>query len=448
MVRSCSRLEDQTAKNPDLYNHMEDWPPYTYRDYPDVTPENFRSFLNFLGTENTSRLVMELQAWISFCDSKCTFCYFSNEIFRKEIIDEYLLALKKELKMYAETKYIRSSEFDEVVLGGGSPTVLSSDQLVDLISYCEKNFNVTENRMVKVTGCTHNFDEKKLKSVVDYAKNARCVQADLGVQTFDDGIRKMLNIQDSASDAERMIRNARKFGLYVCIDLMYNLPGQTVEVFRDDVKKALELDAEGVDCYSLEVIPGTPLAKQIQFGKVPPIGDADVAMKMYLEAYDLFEKAGYKPTGHSRFSRVMEHFKENCVRGWPWSGILTTGAGCFMGYLGKYSYENIEAASSYIDMVNREMLPLGKLSVSSEEDDMRKVMMRLYIRQPVSKQRFQKQFGKSPEEVFPATIKRLKEKGLIEVDDEEIRLTKKGDVWRYNIAWEFGPKSKVCSDTI
>jgi oxygen-independent coproporphyrinogen-3 oxidase len=253
----------------------------------------------------------------------------------------------------------------------------------------------------------------------------------------------MLNIQDSAKEAEQMIRKARKLGLYACIDLMYNLPGQTLEVFRKDVEKAIELDAEGVDCYLLEVYPGTPLAKQIQSGKVPPQGSSDLARKMYLEAYDLFEKAGYKPNGHSRFSRVVEHFNERCVMGWPWSGILTTGAGCFMGYLGKYSYENVAPASAYIDMVNRNLFPIARLSVSSKEDDMKKAMMRLYIRQPVNKQRFRTLYGKSPEEVFPDKIKKLKDNGLIEVDDKEIRLTKKGDVWRYNIAWEFGPQEKV-----
>lgn len=436
-------MEDKTTQNADLYKDIEDWPPYTYRDYPEITPESLRSFVNFLRTENPSRLIMELQAWVSFCDSRCTFCYFPNEPFRKEMIDEYILALKKELKMYAETKHIKSSKFDEVVLGGGSASVLSSEQIIDLIAYCEKNFNVTRDRMVKVTGCTHNFDEKKLKSVFDYAKGARCVQADLGVQTFDDKLRKMLNIQDSAKEAEQMIRKARKLGLYACIDLMYNLPGQTLEVFRKDVEKAIELDAEGVDCYLLEVYPGTPLAKQIQSGKVPPQGSSDLARKMYLKAYDLFEKAGYKPNGHSRFSRVVEHFNERCVMGWPWSGILTTGAGCFMGYLGKYSYENVAPASAYIDMVNRNLFPIARLSVSSKEDDMKKAMMRLYIRQPVNKQRFRTLYGKSPEEVFPDKIKKLKDNGLIEVDDKEIRLTKKGDVWRYNIAWEFGPQEKV-----
>ena len=421
------------------YEERENWPPYTYREYPEVTVENIRAFTDFLKTENDVGLKMELQPWISFCDSKCTFCYFPNEPFSGEILEKYLGALKRELKMYAETNYIGSSIFDEVVLGGGSPSVLSPQQLVDLLSFCEENFNLTEDVMVKVAGCTHNFDVKKLRAVSDYAKRveARCTQIDLGVQTFDDHIRKMLNIRDSADEAVKTIKTVRKLGLYACIDLMYNLPGETMDVLRKDVEKAMESDVEGIDFYALDILPGTPLEKQVRSGKVPPIGDSDMEAKMYLEAYEKFKKGGYKPAGHSRFSRVKEHFTESCCAGWPWAGQLTTGAGCFMGYLGRFSYVNIEPASAYIDVVAKGAFPIAKLSVDSKRDQMRKVMTRLYIRQPVDKLKFKKDFGKFPEEAFPEAIERLRSKSLIAVDDREIRLTEAGDLWRYNIVWEF-----------
>lgn len=421
------------------YEEVENWPPYTYREYPEVTVENIRAFTDFLETENDVGLEMELQPWISFCDSKCTFCYFPNETFSKDIVEKYLEALKKELKMYAESRYIQSSFFDEVVLGGGTPSVLSPHQLVDLLSFCEESFNLTEDVMVKVAGSSHNLDIEKLRAISGFAKKigTRCTQIDLGVQTFDDSIRKMLNILDSAEEAVKTIRTVRKMGLYACIDLMYNLPGETMDVLKRDVYKAMELDVEGVDFYALDVIPGTPLEKQLKSGKVPPTGDSDMEKEMYLEGYQMFRKGGYIPTGHSRFSRVEEHFTERCVAGWPWAGQLTTGAGCFMGYLGKFSWVNTGPASAYIDMVSKEVFPIAKLSVDSKLDRMGKVMTRLYVRQPVDKLKFKKEFGMFPEEAFPKAIERLTSKGLISVDDREIRLTETGDFWRYNIIWEF-----------
>ncbi len=414
------------------YSLRESWPPYTYRDYPDIAPETYKSFMEFLATENTSNKVMELQPWISFCDSRCTFCYYPNNPFSSSIIEPYLEALKKELMMYAETKYVQTSEFDEIVLGGGTPSLLSKDQMIGLIKFCEKNFNTIDDYFIKITGSSRSFDKDKLVAAAEYG----VFQVDMGAQTFDDKLRKMLNLPDSAEHVADEIKTARKLGLCVCIDIMYNIPGQTLESWTDTVKKAIELDAE-VDAYCLEVYPGTILDKQIKAGQVPPQGDSELEKKMYVAAYELFTQAGYKPIGHDRFSRVEWHANENCLNGWPWAGILTTGAGCFMGYLQRFSYSNIESAKEYIAAVREGRFPIAKLQESTDKDMMRKVMTKLYLRLPVDKKEFKERFGKLPEDVYPEQLKRLKEKGLIEIDEKEIRLTELGDLWKANIAWEF-----------
>jgi coproporphyrinogen III oxidase-like Fe-S oxidoreductase len=91
--------------------------------------------------------------------------------------------------------------------------------------------------------------------------------------------------------------------------------------------------------------------------------------------------------------------------------------------------------------VNAGRLPISKLSESTDEDMMRRTMTRLYLRLPVDKIEFRQKFGKLPEKVFPQQLERLKEKGLIEIDDKEIRITKLGDIWKGNIAWEFAPEN-------
>jgi len=133
--------------------------------------------------------------------------------------------------------------------------------------------------------------------------------------------------------------------------------------------------------------------------------------------------------------------RENCLNGWPWGGILPTGAGCFMGYLQRFSYSNIENVNDYMGAVNAGKLPIRRLSESTDEDMMRREMSRLYLRLPVSKKEFREKFGKLPEDVFPQQLQRLRNKGLIEIDDKEIRITKLGDVWKGNIAWEFAPEN-------
>jgi oxygen-independent coproporphyrinogen-3 oxidase len=414
------------------YSERQSWPPYTYRDYADIAPETYNEFMEFLSTENTSNKVMEMQPWVSFCDSKCTFCYYPNNTYSGAQMGLYLEALKKELLMYAETKYIKTSEFDEISLGGGTPSLMTKEQMFDLIDFCKEHFNLIDEHYIKISGSSRSLSQEKLVAAAEYG----VYQIDMGAQTFDDNLRRMLNLPDSAEHVKEEIRFAKKLGLCVCIDVMYNIPGQTLESWIDTVKTAIELDVE-VDAYCLNVDPETVLYRQLQAGKVPPQPDAEVEKKMYIAAYDLFTSAGYKPIGHDRYSRVKWHAEEKCLNGWPWAGILTAGAGCFMGYYQKFSYSNLDLAKGYIDAVKGGRFPIAKLSKSTDRDMMRKFMTKLYLRLPVDKMEFKEKFGILPEEVYPEQLKKLVEQDLINVDDKEIRLTEVGDLWKANIAWEF-----------
>jgi len=101
---------------------------------------------------------------------------------------------------------------------------------------------------------------------------------------------------------------------------------------------------------------------------------------------------------------------------------LTAGAGCIMGYFQRYSYTNVDSVKEYVEAVSNERFPISKLSKSTHEDIVRKVMTKLYLRLPVDRHEFQAHFGKLSEEVFPNQLKRSKEKVVIEMDEKEIRI--------------------------
>ncbi len=420
-------MKEKYAEASCAYETIEHWPPYTYRDYPAVNTKTYNAFIDFLETENSSKERKELQPWIPFCSLKCSFCYFPSELISNNKMEYYLSTLKKALTMYAETKYAQTSEFSEIYLAGGTPSLMTSQQTIDLLSLCEKSFNMSGDREIKITGCTHDFGYNKLKALADYGVH----QLDLGIQTFDDNVRKLVNLRDSAKEAEKTVKIAHKLGLRVSIDLMYNLPGQNLKVWTEDIQRTLNLNVESADCYALDVCPETELARQLQSGDLPPREGQEGEAEMYFVAKNVFDAAGYKKTCHNRFSRIKEDFEEPCME------ILGTGAGFFMGTLGKLSYVDLEPSEAYIDAVSRGKFPISKLSMLSRDDEMGKMMMRLYIRLPVNKQEFKARFGKLPEEAFGTILNKLKRKGLIEIDDNEIRLTKLGDIWRYNICWEF-----------
>jgi oxygen-independent coproporphyrinogen-3 oxidase len=398
----------------------------TYRNLSVPTSEAIAAFTDFLKTENACGQNRELQPWIPFCESRCAFCYFPVNC-EKQNVSAYIIALKKALAFYAGNKCVQSSVFNELYVGGGSPTVLAKNQIADILQYSRKTFNLTEDCITKFTACTNNLSEEKMGLLSSNKVN----QLDIGIQTFDDSLRKTLLIRDSGRDAELKVKIARKHGLHVSIDLLYNLPRQTKEQWRDDVEQALELEVESVDCYPLDLYAGTQLAKQIAAGELRSNDDCKTELEMYLEAYNIFKENGYLPTCHNRFSRIKEDFNK------PSAEVLGTGAGFFMGHVGRFLYSDIEDVEHYVAAVRDEVFPIARLAVISQEAEMRKAMMLVYIRVPVDREAFRVRFGKFPEEAFPDVMRRLQQKRLIEIADGKIRLTEKGDPWRFNIAWEF-----------
>jgi oxygen-independent coproporphyrinogen-3 oxidase len=398
----------------------------TYRDRALTTSNVLSDFAQFLKTGSALDQPRELQPWIPFCEGKCAFCYFPVSCDKQSIIP-YLTALKKALGLYARNNYVKSSIFDELYIGGGSPTILSNGQIVDILDFCRENFSLSEDHQTKFAACTTNLSETKIGLLSSQKVN----QLDIGVQTFDDTFRKILMLRDSKRDVVAKLKQVRKQGLGVSIDLLYNLPGQTPRQWKADVETTLELELESVDCYPLDLYPDTFLVKKIESGELPAAGDASVEMEMYLEAYNIFRENGYYPTCHNRFSRVKEDFEK------PSSEVVGSGAGFFMGHVGSFLYSDIENVQAYIEAVGSGAFPIERVVKLSVEDEMRKAMMLIYIRVPLDRDVFRSRFGKLPEEVFPDAIHRLQEKGLIKTKDGKIQLTEEGDPWRFNVAWEF-----------
>jgi len=411
------------------YNHIEHWPPMTYRDRAVPTPMALANFTDFLETATPPDQNKELQPWIPFCEGRCAFCYFSVSC-EKQNIPEYLAALKKTLTFYAEHKYVKSSVFNELYVGGGSPSILANEQIADILKYCRDTFNLSGDHQTKFAACTTDLSEDKIQLLSSNYVN----QLDIGIQTFNDSFRKILMLRDSHRDAKLKVKAIKRHGLRVSIDLLYNLPGQTVEQWKDDLKQALELEVESVDCYPLDLYPETALDRKITAGKLPLVGGPEIELEMYLEACRIFKKNGYSPTCHNRFSRVKEDFTK------PSSEVVGSGAGFFMGHIGNFLYSDIEDIQDYIAAARNTVLPIARLTKLSEEDEMRKALMLIYIRIPVDRERFKARFGKFPEEAFPDAISKLQKKRLIEIKDDKIQLTEKGDPWRFNIAWEFFKK--------
>ncbi len=408
------------------YDSLAHWPPMTYRNNLSPSQEGMVAFTNQLNMENTITGPKELQPWIPFCEGRCSFCYFPVNC-EKQIYNSYIKALKKVMKAYSHSKYVKSSIFTELYVGGGSPSVLNEEQIIDVLGFCRTNFNLSKECVTKFTACTNGLSSKKIQLL----SKENVFQLDIGIQSFNEDFRKMLMLRDSGKDALSKLKEAKKNNLCVSIDLLYNLPGQTLEQWEKDLKQALELEVESVDCYPLDLYSDTPLARRISSGQLPASGDYKKELQMYLKAYGLFKNHGYFPTCHNRFSRIKQDLEPPSVE------VVGSGAGFFMGHIGSFHYSDVEDVKQYITTVENQSFPIARLATLTQEEEMRKAMMMIYVRLPVNRDSFKEKFGKFPEEAFPKALEELTRKGLIKEENNEIRLSEKGDPWRFNIAWEF-----------
>ena len=392
-----------------------------------------KEMVKFLTKEKNKNKASSLYIHIPFCDSLCNFCCFYRVLLEENKVKTYLEALKNEIIRYSDTEYIKSSSFESVYIGGGTPTSLGTDQLIDLLSLLKERFDNVSDAEITIETTTHNAQREKLKALYDNGVN----RLSFGVQTFNDPIRDILTLRDASSDAISVIHAAHDLGFdNIDIDLMYNLPGQSMDDWKRDLHQAVELKLESISPNPLFIAKGTAFAREIEEGKIPPGSDDRIEIDMYLLAIKELESAGYRQQNLVHFILPeKEHAYAKMRFGHHDCLALGTSAG---GFLGRYLYGNVRGMNRYADSMMMGF-PISMCARLSKDEMMRKYMIWGLHSVAVSKDVFRELFGVELADVFSEQIESLLRKGLIESDDSTIRLTDVGKVWCTNIAEEFCP---------
>ena len=394
-------------------------------------------FMNVLNCKKTNREKSAIYIGIPFCYARCTFCPFFQSIDDERKRKKYINALKNEIEMYSKSEYIMSSEFSALYFGGGTPNTLSPEEIKDILDYCIENFRLSKNAEITFEGSTTNFDEKKMETALNCGVN----RISLGIQTFNDPIRKLLNLQDTGEQVYQTIETAHRVGCdNIDIDILYNLPGETMNICENDLRKAVELGVENISYFSLDVFPKTKLAKQLESGEVPPIGNTAFEIDLYIRGVDILTDAGYKRQRISLFILLgKEHIYSPKADG-P-SDLLGCGSGA-RGSIQNYVYSNTRTVDKYINMVNMKKYPIDHSMKLSKMDSMADFMQRGVMMGSIDKKVFQSLFEVSPESAFPEIIDNLTQRGLININENEIRLTDVGIIWAANVRNEFASVNK------
>ncbi|MFV0358746.1 heme anaerobic degradation radical SAM methyltransferase ChuW/HutW [Tropicimonas sp.] len=202
---------------------------------------------------------------IPFCENHCLFCGFYQHAWRGDLGGSYVDTILEQLRGHQDSPAHASHPLRAVYLGGGTPTALSSRDIARLVEGLRAALPLAPDCEITLEGRILSFGAEKARAAFDAGVN----RISIGVQTFDEPIRKRLGRKSTRAETLRFLNTlvALDRGAVV-IDLIHGLPGQTPQGFAEDAALAARLGLDGVDLYSLSLIPGTPLLLAQEKGKL------------------------------------------------------------------------------------------------------------------------------------------------------------------------------------
>ena len=352
---------------------------------------------------------------IPFCQTRCHYCNFVTTAEHSPGLRErFLEAVSAEIK-HACNRYGPLS-FNTLYLGGGTPSILNIPELRRLVEGVHAAFKFKEGYEFTCEFNPGDGDEAKLKTFYEIGVN----RISLGCQSFRDAILQRLGRRHTVRDIVETVAKIRQAGITnISFDLMLRLPGQTVEDFRNSVKRCIELDAAQVSLYDLEVHEGTPFGQFQKEGKLDLPGEEDHA-RMYESAIEMLTNAGYEHYEISNFSKPGLASRHNLIY-WHNQEYLGLGPGAFT-YLNGIRSQFVPDLTRYLEKF--ETVDWGNDAedrLSEEEKETETLIMGLRLREGVSPEMFSKIHPLLRERIYD-----LCREGLLEETGGKVRLMDRG----------------------
>lgn len=370
---------------------------------------------------------------VPFCVEICGFCPFNKVLAREQDMERYMSAIKKEIEMVATSTYARHTSIDSVYFGGGTPSALTADRMIEMLSFIKTQYHLLPDAQVTFEGSPGTFDRMKLEGI----RKAGANRISIGVQTFNETMGRDLGISHSPQQALEALKNAANAGFTnIGIDLMYNLPGQGPDDWLADVKKAIEMGIVHITLFSLCIVPFTNFAKQVERGDVPAPGNENYEIDLFIAARELLLKSGYVQYSVWDFAKpgyidkhVTWYYKKQ-------KDLFAHGPGAF-GYINRCMYINRGNLPDYFKSLQNGFLPVEVEAKADEVEAMNGMMAKSLRMVSVDRAEFAALFHHDPVELYEEKINRLTGMDLLEVTPNEIRLTEKGMIWGNNVCKEF-----------
>ena len=351
---------------------------------------------------------------IPFCTQICYYCDFSKVFIKNQPVDSYLEHLLEEFRSYDIQK------LSTLYIGGGTPTALSAPQLEVLLNGLTKNLDLSALEELTIEANPGDLDADKIAVL----KNSAVNRVSLGVQTFDDKMLKKIGRSHLEKDIYENIDRLKLAGFdNISIDLIYALPGQTMEQVKDNVAKAIGLDIPHMSLYSLILENHTVFMNRMRRGKLPlPKEELEAEMFEYIIAE--LERAGFEHYEISNFSKSGFESRHNLMY-WDNAEYYGIGAGA-SGYVNGVRYKNHGPIRHYLSAVEEGNARITEEHLSQKEQMEEEMFLGLRKKSGVSMARFEEKFGRSFDGLYGEIVRDLVQQGLMQIEGDRVRMTKRG----------------------
>mgnify|MGYP004607338335 FL=1 len=268
---------------------------------------------------------------IPFCKAKCAYCDFYSLAHSEEKMDAYTAALLRHLEEVAPRA--AGMQVDTVYFGGGTPSYLGTARLIRILQTVQRRYDVTRDAEITLEA---NPDSAGDWRALRKLRRAGFNRLSLGVQSTDDELLRRIGRVHTCEQVQQAVTAARKAKLTnLSLDLIYGLPGQTMEDWQRTLADAVALGPEHLSCYGLKLEEGTPLWQQRQALTLP---DDDAQAEMYLYTVAALSEAGYGQYEISNFARAGRESRHN-LKYWRMQEYAGFGPGAHSDFGGvRYGY--------------------------------------------------------------------------------------------------------------
>ncbi len=353
---------------------------------------------------------------IPFCKTRCIYCDFYSDTNELQINDF--------VKAICAESLMRKSEINEpiktIYFGGGTPSRLSNRYFQQIFETIFSLFSVEKDAEITLEANPDDLSEKYIQLLRELPFN----RISIGIQSFDDDELKFLSRRHSSQQAIDAVKRCKKAGFRnISIDLMYGLPHQTLEVWKENLQKTCELNIQHISAYHLIYEEKTKLYSLLQKGKIQPVTD-ETSTEMFTTLTDTLAKNGFEHYEISNFAKNGLYSQHNTSY-WKDKKYLGLGPSAH-SYDGENRSWNTASLDKYIEAIQSGKLLQETEHLTTSQKYNEFILTGLRTMWGVNLQQLKNSFGDKYYDLYAKNAQRYIDKGLLKIENQSLKLTREG----------------------